>query len=160
MEALEREAQANEEMIQGRFDDQFGQSEKTYERLYNLARQKQFKRLQLYQKYNPEDNMDFEKVNDILGSAQYMPRAKFLSEKKRSTSVAFGSNKERNLFPKRDKSVDPEIVNQILGTELIEPQLANNRQVSVSQSDAKYNQLVAKKKQTNEKLAKMKKDKE
>ena len=99
--------------------------------------------------------MDFEKVNDILGSAQYMPRATYFSEHKRSATVAFGTAKERNLFPQRDKSVDPELVNQILGTDLVEQQPGHGRKISVSRSDAKYNQLIAKKIQTNEKVAKM-----
>ena len=143
----------------GYLTEQFNKTEqKGYERLHDLAKQKQFKRLQLYQKYNPDDNLDFEKVNDILGSAQYMPRANFLSEHKKSATVAFGSNLDRNLIPKRDKSVDPELVNQIMGTDLIDPQPYHGRKMSVSKSDAKYNQLLAKKIQTNEKVAKMRQD--
>jgi hypothetical protein len=45
-----------------------------------------------------------------------------------------------------------------MGTDLVDPQPYHGRKMSVSKSDAKYNQLLAKKIQTNEKVAKMRQD--
>jgi hypothetical protein len=105
----EFELENQEALMQGR---SASKTPKIYERLHDLSRQKQFKRLQLYQKYNPDGDIDFDKVNEIVGSF-HVPSSQgyFSGEHKRSSSIAFGSTVERKLIPPtRDLSVEKELV--------------------------------------------------